>query len=491
METLLQQLTRGKALFLIFILGIGGSFQSGYHVTSLSSPSPFIRRFINITLYERSAAPPPAHTVTIIWSLIVSMYAVGGLFGAVSVKCFSGLLGRKKAVTCNSFIAIVAAGIMLTSKWAKSYEMIIVARMLAGYSAGLGANIHLMYLGEISPREIRGVVTMSSATFIAIGKLSAQFFGLSEILGQQELWNVVLCLPACLSVVQVIVMPYLPEAPRYLFIEKRDDEACKQAMQSLWGQGDYKQEMAEMLTEQATMDATPVKSPWRLLGDKSARWQLITMSTISCCNQLSGTAMISTFAFDIFQKAGIPEDQIRYITLGLGITGILTSIPCGLLIERVGRRPLFWMGYGIMTACWLLVTVVLNLKACQSWAPYATAVLIILFIIFFSGGPGGASGTLNSEIFVQSNRVSAFVIFGVQRWSVFAVMGLLFPILIDTLDSYCFVFFACSCLLGCIFVFFFLPETKGKTLIQISNEFKSITLCGNSGPEERRMETRL
>nr|XP_061814689.1 solute carrier family 2, facilitated glucose transporter member 9-like [Nerophis lumbriciformis] len=491
METVLQQLMRGNALFLIFILGIGGSFQSGYHVTSLSSPSPFIRRFINSTLYERYAAPPPGHTVTLIWSLIVSMYAVGGLFGAVSVKCFSGLLGRKKAVVCNSFIAIAAAGIMLTSKWAKSYEMIIVARILSGYSSALGANIHLMYLGEISPREIRGVVTMSSATFIAIGKLSAQFFGLSEILGRDELWNVVLCVPACLSVVQVIVMPYLPEAPRYLFIEKRDDEACKQALQSLWGQGDYKQEMAEMLTEQATMEAAPAKSPLVVLRDRTVRWQLITMSTMYCCNQLSGMAMISTFTFDIFQKAGIPTDQIRYITIGLGVTGIITSIACGFLIEHVGRRPLFWMGYGIMSACWLLVTVVLNLKAFSSWAPYATAVLIILFIIFFSGGPGGASGTLHSEIFIQSNRVSAFVIFGVQRWFVFAVMGLVFPILIDTLDTYCFVFFACSCLLGCVYAFFFLPETKGKTLLEISNEFKSITVCGNSFQEERRLETKL
>ncbi|XP_051933143.1 solute carrier family 2 member 9, like 1 isoform X1 [Hippocampus zosterae] len=491
MESVLQQLARGNALFLILILGIGGSFQSGYHITSLSSPSPFIRHFINSTWYERYAAPPPRHTVTIIWSLIVSMYAVGGLFGAVSIKCFSSLLGRKKAVICNSFIAIAAATIMLTSKWAKSYEMIIVARVLFGYSAALGMSTHLMYLSEMSPRKLRGTVTMTSATFVSIGKLSAQFVGLSEILGRQELWNVVLCAPACLSVVQVMVLPYLPEAPRYLFIEKRDDRACRKALQSLWGQGDFKQEMEEMLTEQATMESAPTKSPLLLLRDQTVRWQLITMSAIYCCNQLSGMSMISTFAFDIFQRAGIPADRIRYVTIGLGISEIITSISCGLLIERAGRRPLFWGGYGVMSACWLSVTVVLNLKGSVSWAPYLTAVLIVLFIVFFCGGPGGAAGTLNSEIFIQSNRVSAFVLFGVQRWFVLAVLGLAFPILIDALDSYCFVIFACMSLLGCVYVFFFLPETKGKTLLEISDQFKAITVCGKSSPKESRLETKL
>ncbi|KAM7423142.1 hypothetical protein PAMA_010930 [Pampus argenteus] len=491
METVLQQLIRGNALFLIIILGIGGSFQSGYHNTGLSSPSPYIQQFINSSWYDRYKEPPPQQTVTIIWSLIVSMYAVGGLFGAVSVKFISGMLGRKKAMIGNSFIAIVAAGIMLTSKGAKSYEMIIVARILYGYSAGLGASTHLMYLGEISPRKIRGIVTLTSATFTSLGKLSGQFFGLSEILGREELWNIVLCVPACFSVLQVLVLPFLPEAPRYLFIEKGDVKACKKALQSLWGQGDFKQEMDEMLAEQAAIEAAPPKNTLQLLRDKTVRWQLITMSMIYCCNQLSGMSAISIFSFDIFRKAGIPRDQIRYVTLGLGVSEILTSLCCGLLIDHIGRRLLFWGGYGLMSACWVLITVTLNLKASSYWASYITTGLIILFIMSFCGGPAGATAALNSEIFIQSNQLAAFVLMGIQRWFLFAVLGLVFPFIINALDSYCFVIFACMCLLGCLYTFFLLPETKGKTLLEIADEFKAITVCGKFFLEENRVETKL
>uniref|UniRef100_A0A4W6D628 Solute carrier family 2 member 9, like 1 n=1 Tax=Lates calcarifer TaxID=8187 RepID=A0A4W6D628_LATCA len=407
---------------------MGGSFQSGYHITGLSSPSPYIQRFINSSWYERHKEPPPAHTVTMIWSLIVSMYAVGGFFGAISVKFFSGRLGRKKAMIGNSVIAIVAAGIMLTSKRANSFEMIIVARILFGFSAGKANETY-----SISPRKIRGAVTLTLATFMSLGKLSGQFFGLSEILGREELWDIVLCVPACFSVVHVIVLPFLPEAPRYLFIEKGDDKACKKALQSLWGTGDYKQEMDEMLIEQAAIEAAPPKNPLQLLRDRTVRWQLITMSLIYCCNQLSGMSAV-----------------------------------------RMEHR--------------------LNTADDSSyWVPYITAGLIILFIIFFCGGPGmsGASATLNSEIFIQSDRLAALVLMGIQRWLLFAVLGLVFPFLINGLSTYCFVLFACVCLLGCFYTFFLLPETKGKTLLEISEEFKAITLCGKSFSETERVETKL
>ncbi|KAM4740181.1 solute carrier family 2 member 9, like 1 [Anableps anableps] len=490
METFFQQLTQGNALLVIIILGVGGSFQIGYHITGLSSPSPYIQRFINSSWYDRYKEPPAPQKVTMIWSLIVSMYAVGGLFGAVSVKLFSRKLGRKRAMICNSLISIIGAVIMLTSKTAKSFEMIIVARMLYGYSAGLGGSLHLMYLGEISPRKIRGRVTLTSATFASLGKLSGQFFGLSEILGRRDLWDIVLCVPVCFSVVQVFVLPFLPEAPRYLFIEKRDDNGCKRALQSLWGKGDYKQEMEEMLIEHMVLEASPPKSPLQLLKDRTVRWQLITMFVIYCCNLMSGMSAISTFSFDIFLKAGVPKDKIRYVTLGLGISEILTSISCSLLIEHTGRRLLFWGGYAVMSAIWIATTIMLNLKD-LSWVPYATSSLIFLFIISFCGGPGAATATISSELFIQSDRLAAFVLIGLQRWFLFAVLGLIFPFIIDALSSYCFMLFAGMCLLGSLYTFFLLPETKGKTLVDISEEFKAITVCGKSFLEKEKVETKL
>lgn len=71
------------------------------------------------------------------------------------------------------------------------------------------------------------------------------------------------------------------------------------ALQSLWGKGDYKEEMDEMLAEQVAIESAPPKSPLELLRDRTVRWQLMTMSFIQCCNQLSGITMVrmETFYF--------------------------------------------------------------------------------------------------------------------------------------------------------------------------------------------------
>ncbi|XP_068599006.1 solute carrier family 2 member 9, like 1 [Brachionichthys hirsutus] len=491
MESLWQQLTRGHALLLIFALGFGGSFHCGFHVTSLSSPSSFIRSFINSSWHTRYQESAPPQTVTVIWSLIVSMFSVGGIIGVLVFQFIASKLGRKKTSIFNSVLALIGSGIMLTSKYAESYEMIIAARILYGCTAGLGQTIHLMYLGEISPIRLRGFVTVTSVTFQSLGKLSGQFFGLSEILGREHLWNVVLCVPAAFALLQIIVLPFLPEAPRYLFIEKGDDIACRKALQSLWGQGDYKDDMDEMLAEQAAIDAAPRKSPLQLLGDGSVRWQLLSLLVITLCNQMCGMPTVSIFSFDIFQSAGIPPDKIRYVMVGFGLAEITASFFAGLVIERVGRKLMFWGGYSAMAASWVVVVVLLNVTLSSHWAPYVVVSFMAANIIFFIVGPGGAMAALMSEIFLQSDRKAAFVLQGIGRWFFFGVQGFFFPFLINALDSYCFVLFACVCLLGCLYNVLFLPETKGKTILEISKEFNGITLCRGSNPLADTMETKL
>lgn len=128
--------------------------------------------------------------------------------------------------------------------------------------------------------------------------------------------------------------------------------------------------------------------------------------------------------------------------------------------------------------------------------------------------PGSTTPTLQSEIFVQSDRMAAFVLMGIHRWGLFALLGLIFPFMIvsaatrhnppishqalsqtsllfpsqNALNSYCFLLFACVCLLGSLFTFFVLPETKGKTLMEISAEFRTISVCGISFSEQQSAE---
>ncbi|KAK7916739.1 hypothetical protein WMY93_012500 [Mugilogobius chulae] len=397
---------------------------------------------------------------------------IGGLLGVAAARFMSSKLGRKKTILFSNCIAIAGGIVILTSKTFNSFEMVIAARVLHGISAGMSSISHLMYLGEMAPKKIRAC-DYNILHITSLGKLSGQFLDL----GREDLWNVLLCVPACLSVVSILLLPIFPEAPRYLFIEKGDDQACKKALQSLWGPGDYKEEMEEMLVEQAAIEASRPKSPLQLLRSRTSSWALFTLFLICGCNQMSGMSMVSTFSYDILYKAGMPKDYIRYVTFSLGVVEINTSICCGFLIEHIGRRPLYWAGYGVMAVSWVLVSVTVYFQDSAYWVPYLTALFIVCVIVFFCGGPGGGINTLTTEIFVQSERMGAVVLVGMYRWVMYAFMGLIFPFIIAALGSYSYVMFACWCLLGSLYTFFILPETKGKSVLEISKEFQAISIC--------------
>ncbi|KAJ8361210.1 hypothetical protein SKAU_G00177350 [Synaphobranchus kaupii] len=213
-------------------------------------------------------------------------------------------------------------------------------------------------------------MTLTAATFISIGKLFGQLAGLREILGREELWNILLCAPVCLSVVQLIVLPFFPEAPRYLLIDKHNVAMCRKALQTLWGRGEFKMEIEEMLMEQAAMKGQRSQTLLELLRDRRVRWQILTILAINVGVQFCGISALSAFSFNVFQEMSIPLDKIRYVTLGLGVSEVLISITCGLLIENVGRRVLLWGGFGGMSVMMALITLSLFLKVSfLGWFP--------------------------------------------------------------------------------------------------------------------------
>ncbi|KAF4093602.1 hypothetical protein AMELA_G00003800 [Ameiurus melas] len=490
MASFLKQLVQGKALIFIIILGLGGSFQIGCNLTLISSPSPFIRRFINSSWTLRYGEDPGEDTLTLIWGAVVAIYAIGGLFGSVSVGCVLNRLGRKKAMIWTNALNIVALAIMMISKVVNSFEMIMLSRFLFGVTSGLGANIHSIYLGECAPKKIRGTVTVTVATFVGIGKLTGQAAGLSEILGREEYWDILLCVPAFFSFIHIVTLPFFPDAPRYLLIEKGELEECKNALQCLWGPGDYKLEIEEMQVELDTLRGQRNKSSLELLRDSRVRWQCFSLITVYTAIQFCGISAISVYTFSIFEEAGIPVDKIRYVTLGIGASEILTSLMCSLVIDRVGRRVLLWAGFGIMAVIMLLLTVTVQLKDYDFWIPYSTVGLVFLFVIFYGGGPAGVNVALSYELFVQSDRSAAFTLIGLLIWGFFAVFGFIFPLLQGALMSYSFLIFSCVCLAESLYIFFLLPETKGKTPLEIADDFRKIRVCG-SPTEDNCLETKL
>nr|XP_036849248.1 solute carrier family 2, facilitated glucose transporter member 11 isoform X1 [Manis javanica] len=484
---------QGRVLLLtICAAGIGGTFQFGYNLTIINAPTLHIQEFINATWQARTGQPLPAHLVLLVWALIVSLYPVGGLLGALLAGPLAIVLGRKKSLLVNNIFVVAAAVLFGFSCRAGSFEMIMLGRLLMGVTAGVSMSVQPMYLGESAPKELRGAVAMTSAVFTALGIVMGQVVGLRELLGSPQDWP--LLLASCLvpGALQLTSLPLLPESPRYLFIDRGDAEACLAALQRLRGTADVAAELAELQEERAACRGQRARRPWELFRDPALRRQVASLVVLSSAMELCGNDAVYAYASSVLRVAGVPEDKVPYAVIGTGCCEVLTALVSCVAIERVGRRALLVGGYSLMT-CWGGVfTAALCLQSSSPWVPYLAVACIFAFILSFGIGPAGVTGILATELFDQTARPAAYMVFGALVWTTLFLVGLGFPFFTEVLSHFLYTPFLGVCLCGAVYTGFFLPETKGKTFLEISAELHRLNFPGQSqggvwrGPEASR-----
>uniref|UniRef100_A0A8C0RRL4 Major facilitator superfamily (MFS) profile domain-containing protein n=1 Tax=Canis lupus familiaris TaxID=9615 RepID=A0A8C0RRL4_CANLF len=488
LRRMLEKCMQGRVLLLtICAAGIGGTFQFGYNLSIINAPTLHIQEFINETWRVRTGQPLPRHLVLLVWSLIVSLYPLGGLFGVLLAGPLAVMLGRKKSLLVNNIFVVAAATLFGFSRRAGSFEMVILGRLLIGVSAGVSMSVQPMYLGESAPKELRGAVAMTPAIFTALGIVMGQVVGLREVLGDPWAWP--LLLASCLvpGVLQLASLPLLPESPRYLLIDCGDTEACLAALQRLRGTADVAQELSELDEERAACRGQRARRPWELLQDRGLRRQVTSLAVLGGALELCGNDSVYAVASSVFRGAGVPDAEVQYAVVGTGSCELLAACVSCVLIERVGRRVLLIAGYSLMT-CWgSIFTVALCLQSSVPWMPYLAMSCIFAFILSFGIGPAGVTGILATELFDQKSRPAAYMVCGVLMWILLFLVGLGFPFIMEGLSHFFYVPFLGVCVCGAIYTAFFLPETKGKSFLEISEELDRLKeadfLKQNQGPD--------
>ncbi|NXL70726.1 GTR5 protein, partial [Leptocoma aspasia] len=450
------------------ISAFGSSFQYGYNVSVINSPAPYMQDFYNKTYLGRTGVPMDSGFQTLLWSLTVSMFPLGGLFGSLMVWPMVNNCGRKGTLLINNLFSIAAAVLMGTSELAKTFEVIILSRVVMGIFAGLASNVVPMFLGEMSPKNLRGAIGVVPQLFITIGILSAQILGLNSILGNAEGWPVLLGLTGIPSMIQLLTLPFFPESPRYLLLQKGNEEQARRALQRLRGCEDVDDEIQEMYQEDRSEKEEGQFSVLSLFTYRGLRWQLISIIVMMGGQQLSGVNGVFYYADRIFESAGVPSNSIQYVTVSIGAINVIMTGLAVLIVESLGRRILLLAGFVLCSASCAILTLALNLQTTISWMSYLSIVCVIAYIIGHAIGPSPIPAVMITEMFLQSSRPAAFMVGGSVHWLSNFTVGLVFLYMEAGLGPYSFLIFCAICVGTLLYIFFVVPETKNKTFMEIN-----------------------
>uniref|UniRef100_A0A8C9Y804 Solute carrier family 2 member 15b n=1 Tax=Sander lucioperca TaxID=283035 RepID=A0A8C9Y804_SANLU len=407
----LQHLTK-PLLAVAFLASFGSSMLYGFNLAVVNSPAQYIKDFYNETLVEDYNWTPDEKQLTVLYSLTVSIFAIGGMIGALLVGKLVTKYGRKGTLVRSTVLVFIAGALLGFSRMCRMPAMVIIGRFITGVHSGISLSVVPMYLGEIAPKNLRGFLGLVPSIHICLGVFIAQVLGLHELLGKEEHWPLLLSLVVFPTTIQLMLLPWFPESPRYLLIEKENLHATIAALKWYRPKGDIQAEVDEMQEEQRSLSSIQTVSVWGLLMDRSC-----------------------------------------------------------FTIERLGRRPLMIGGFLFMGLCCAGITVTVLFQAQVSFMRYISVGCVVGIIAGFCIGPAGVPFLITAELFKQSHRPAAYTVAGCLNWLSNFTIGFVFPFLEMSLGPYCYLIFCTICLGVAVYTIFIIPETKNKTFMEISQMF--------------------
>nr|XP_020636906.1 solute carrier family 2, facilitated glucose transporter member 1 [Pogona vitticeps] len=465
---LLQQMT--ARLMLAVSGAVIGSLQFGYNTGVINAPQNVIEEFYNETWYSRYGEYISRGTLTTLWSLSVSIFSVGGMIGSFSVGLFVNRFGRRNSMLMSNSLAFLASVLMGFSKMASSFEMLILGRFVIGVYSGLTTGFVPMYVGEVSPTALRGALGTLHQLGIVIGILVAQVFGMDLIMGSANLWPLLLGFVFIFALMQCILLPFAPESPRFLLINRNEENKAKSVLKKLRGTTDVSSDLQEMKEESRQMMREKKVTIPELFRSPMYRQPILIAVVLQLSQQLSGINAVFYYSTSIFQKSGV--QQPVYATIGSGVVNTAFTVVSLFVVERAGRRTLHLVGLAGMAGCAVLMTIALALLDQMAWMSYISIIAIFGFVAFFEIGPGPIPWFIVAELFSQGPRPAAFAVAGLSNWTSNFIVGMGFQYIEELCGAYVFIIFMVLLIIFFIFTYFKVPETKGRTFDEIASGFR-------------------
>ncbi len=402
--------------------------------------------------------------------LLTTSVLVGAVVGAIASGRLSDVLGRKRMIIINAVIfALGAVGCAFST----DFVMLISMRLIVGFAIGITSFVVPMYIAEISPSAKRGSLVTLNQLMITIGLLVSYVtdYGLSND-NDVESWRWMFLVGFYPSIILLVGMFFLPETPRWLMSKNRWDEG-KKVLIAVEDPALIEQTLTDLKEEiefssKNSIKAGEILKPW-------LRPALIITIGIFFFQQFSGVNTIIYYSPIIFEMTGIVSNTQSILpSILIGSVNVLACFVSVILLDRLGRRKLYLIGISGMIPSLILTGCCFFFKdQLGASLPYFAVTTIASFIIFINISLSPLGWLLISEIFPLSVRGIGMSIGSLSHWGFNAIISFTFLTLTNGIGiGSTFLLYAAVCVFGLVWGYYYIPETKGKSLELIEKHWR-------------------
>lgn len=431
--------------------------------------------FLSNSLPEATDIEAMKNTADAVKGFVIASALIGCIIGGAAAGFVSKSLGRKNGL----FIAAIAFLVSAIGAWRPEmfnffgtldvYSFVIY-RIIGGIGVGLASMISPMYIAEIAPANVRGKLVSFNQFAIIFGMLVIYFVNL--VIARQgdeqwlitDGWRLMFLSGAIPAAIFVVLLFFVPETPRYLAMKGKDEQALN-VLQKIAGKDN-----ASGILKDIKGTLHELNAPWLSYG----AGVIIVGVLLSVFQQAVGINVVLYYAGNIFRNMGASTDSSLLQTIIVGVVNLAFTVVAIMTVDKFGRKPLMIIG-----SIGMAVSMIgLGFTFYLGHVGILALIFMLVYTAAFAMSWGPVCWVLLAEIFPNSIR-GALSIAVAAQWIANWIVSLTFPMLNDNVwltqqfnHGFSYWIYGIMSVLSAIFMWKFVPETKGRTLESIEELWK-------------------
>jgi MFS transporter, SP family, major inositol transporter len=444
-------------LIKLTVISTLGGLLFGYDTGVISGALPFLKKDLNLSDVQEAS--------------VVSALLFGAMIGALIGGKLSDVLGRKGALRFCAVVFFLGA---LGTSLAPSFGVMLPARIILGIAVGAAAATVPVYLAEVAPAHRRGRMVTINELMIVGGQFLAFAINavINSLFGGASVWRWMLIVAAIPAIALFIGLFFLPESPRWYAVRGRLDDAKR--VLHLSRPPEEAAEEYNVVATHAQRDVSEDKGA-AIRDLRSYAWMRRVLWIgigLAIVQQATGINTVNYYAPTILESAGVGTSAALILTIAVGVVGVGGTILGIYLLGHINRRPLVITGFIGVAAGHLILALMFLLPESRTRA-YLILLGMLVVVFFVQTFIGTLIWLLLSEIFPMTIRGFAMGTAVFILWTTNTIISFVFPLLVGALGAtLTFGLFTIVNVISFLFVWKFCPETRGRTLEELEDDFR-------------------
>ncbi|KIM94679.1 hypothetical protein OIDMADRAFT_60456 [Oidiodendron maius Zn] len=406
-----------------------------------------------------------------------SLYYAGGFFGALFSNWISDRFGRKVAIGSGVLLILLSSALTAGSV---NIAMFIVFRCMCGWGALMVSMSVPLWIMECAPPNVRGAFAQFHGVGVNIGYLVASYVGIGFFYdkdGGNAMWRGPLAIGCVPCLVLLVGLWWLPESPRYLLMKGRDDDAWK-VMGKLHSttnakENEYVQKEMFQMTRQIELDRTLPSSWLEIFRRPSYRKRMGMAIFVVFAINSSGSQIIGIYSTTLFEQLGFNPSTQLFLFAGLWSCNLLFTTSCIFYTEKFRRPTMISFGLCILLATTICYTALsaTYINSTNRAGKIAAVSMTYIFLAAYSGSVEGPFYYYGAEFFPTHLRAKGMALQATTfswssiMWAQSGSTGL------KNIGWKYFIVFIIITFFSIIIIYFWFPDTKGRSLEEVAALF--------------------